>query len=61
MGPFELADFSGVDIMYKVMQMRYKESGDPADKPPAFLEEMMQENRLGRKTGRGFYEYNKEK
>ncbi len=57
MGPFELADFSGVDIMYSVMQQRYKESGDPADKPPAFLEEMIKENRLGRKTGRGFYEY----
>jgi 3-hydroxybutyryl-CoA dehydrogenase len=58
MGPFELADFSGVDIMYNVMLQHYKESGDPADKPPAFLEEMIKENRLGRKTGRGFYDYN---
>jgi len=61
MGPFELADFSGVDIMYNVILTRYKESGDPADKPPAFLEEMIKEKRLGRKTGRGFYEYNQGK
>ncbi len=59
MGAFELADFSGVDIMYNSMLQRFKETGDPADKPPAFLEEMVKEGRLGRKTGRGFYEYEK--
>jgi 3-hydroxybutyryl-CoA dehydrogenase len=57
MGPFELADFSGVDIMYGAMRQRYLETGDPADKPPAFLEEMIREGHLGRKTGQGFYEY----
>ncbi len=59
MGPFELSDFSGVDIWHYVMMQRYKETGDPKDKPPAFLEEMVKEGRLGRKTGRGFYEYPK--
>lgn len=57
MGPFELADFSGVDIGYYAMVQRFKETGDPADKPPAFLEEMIKEGRLGRKTGKGFYDY----
>ena len=57
MGPFELADFSGVDITYNAMLQRYAETGDPADKPPAILETMVREGRLGRKTGRGFYDY----
>ena len=57
MGPFELADFSGVDVVHFVKQQRYKETGDPRDKPPTFLEEMVKEGRLGRKTGRGFYDY----
>lgn len=59
MGPFELADFSGVDVIHFVKQQRYKETGDPRDKPPTFLEEMVKEGRLGRKTGRGFYDYSK--
>jgi 3-hydroxybutyryl-CoA dehydrogenase len=57
MGPFELADFSGVDVGYKAAMERYKESGNPADKPPAHLEQMIKEGRLGRKTGRGYYDY----
>lgn len=59
MGPFELADFSGVDIMHYAMLQRYKETGDPADKPPAFLDEMIKEGKLGRKSGKGFYDYSK--
>ncbi|HEX2916493.1 MAG TPA: 3-hydroxyacyl-CoA dehydrogenase family protein [Chloroflexia bacterium] len=59
MGPFELSDFSGVDIMYNAMLQRFKETGDENDKPPAFLEEMMKKGRLGRKTGKGFYDYSK--
>jgi 3-hydroxybutyryl-CoA dehydrogenase len=57
MGPFELADFSGLDILYGAMLQRYRETGDPADKPPAFLEDLIQQGKLGRKTGSGFYEY----
>jgi len=59
MGPFELADFSGVDVIHFVKQQRYKETGDPRDKPPTFLDDMVREGRLGRKTGRGFYDYTK--
>jgi 3-hydroxybutyryl-CoA dehydrogenase len=60
MGPFELADFSGVDVVHFVKQQRYLETGDPRDKPPTFLEEMVKEGHLGRKTGRGFYDYAKQ-
>jgi 3-hydroxybutyryl-CoA dehydrogenase len=59
MGAFELADFSGVDIMYNAMLQRFKETGNPEDQPPTFLEEMVKEGRLGRKTGKGFYDYSK--
>ncbi len=59
MGPFELSDFSGVDIMYNAMLQRFKETGDPEDQPPPFLEEMIKDGRLGRKSGKGFYDYNK--
>lgn len=59
MGPFELADFSGVDIMHYSMLQRFKETGDPSDQPPPFLEEMVKEGKLGRKTGKGFYDYTK--
>ncbi len=59
MGPFELADFSGVDVVHFVKQQRYLETGDPRDKPPTFLDEMVKEGRLGRKTGRGFYDYSR--
>ncbi len=59
MGPFELSDFSGVDIMHYAMLQRYKETGNEEDKPPAFLEEMIKEGRLGRKSGKGFYDYTK--
>ncbi len=57
MGPFELADFSGLDILYGAMMQRYRETGDPASKPPAFLEDLIRQGRLGRKTGGGFYDY----
>lgn len=59
MGAFELADFSGVDIMHNAMLQRFKETGDPADQPPAFLTEMVKEGKLGRKSGQGFYDYKK--
>jgi 3-hydroxybutyryl-CoA dehydrogenase len=59
MGPFELADFSGVDVIHSAKQQRYKETGDPRDRPPTFLDDMVREGHLGRKTGRGFYDYSK--
>lgn len=57
MGPFELSDFSGLDVFYYAALQRYRETGDEADMPPRILEEKVQAGNLGRKTGKGFYEY----
>ena len=57
MGPFELTDFSGLDVFYGIMRQRFEESGDPAWKPPKLLEDKVQAGELGRKTGKGFYSY----
>ena len=50
MGPFELQDLTGIDIGYYLSQ----EAGLPI---PPIVEERVQANELGRKTGRGFYDY----
>jgi 3-hydroxybutyryl-CoA dehydrogenase len=57
MGPFELTDFSGIDVFYYAALQRYRETGDVRDRPPEILEEKVRAGHLGRKTGRGFYEY----
>ncbi|UZJ76876.1 3-hydroxyacyl-CoA dehydrogenase family protein [Fictibacillus sp. KU28468] len=56
-GPFELMDLSGIDVGYYVMEQRYKETGDPEDKPFACIEEKVKQGHLGRKTGKGWYNY----
>ncbi|WP_035324172.1 3-hydroxyacyl-CoA dehydrogenase family protein [Peribacillus kribbensis] len=56
-GPFELMDLSGIDVGYFVMEQRYKETGNPEDKPYSCLEEKMKKGELGRKTGKGWYDY----
>jgi 3-hydroxybutyryl-CoA dehydrogenase len=56
-GPFELMDLSGIDVGYFVMQQRYNETGNPEDKPNACIEEKVKQGHLGRKTGKGWYEY----
>ncbi len=57
MGPFRLMDLTGIDVNYLVRLDKYKATGDPADKPSRILEEKYKAGHLGRKTGRGFYEY----
>ena len=57
MGPLELADMVGLDIAYDVAAMLYNEFGDPKYRPPTLLKRMVEAGYLGRKTGRGFYEY----
>ncbi|MFC7442192.1 3-hydroxyacyl-CoA dehydrogenase family protein [Laceyella putida] len=57
LGPFQLFDLSGIDVAYYVMQQRYAETGDPEDRPTKTLEEKVNKGELGRKTGKGFYEY----
>ncbi|WP_335869028.1 3-hydroxyacyl-CoA dehydrogenase family protein [Bacillus sp. 2205SS5-2] len=56
-GPFQLMDLSGIDVGYFVMQQRYEETGDPAEQPTPLIIEKIKKGHLGRKTGRGWYEY----
>ncbi|MFC0558020.1 3-hydroxyacyl-CoA dehydrogenase family protein [Halalkalibacter alkalisediminis] len=58
-GPFALMDLSGIDVAYFVNQQRYAETGDPQDKPPTCIEEKVKAGLLGRKTGKGWYDYSK--
>jgi 3-hydroxybutyryl-CoA dehydrogenase len=57
MGPFKLADFSGVDITYNARREKFEAGGDEHDRPPEFMRKMVEAGRLGRKTGKGFYDY----
>lgn len=50
-------DKVGLDIVRDIENIYYQESGNPDDLPPAFLENMISENKLGVKTGEGFYNY----
>jgi 3-hydroxybutyryl-CoA dehydrogenase len=60
MGPFELMDLTGIDIGYYVKMARYEESGDPKDKPKKSIVEKFEKGELGRKTGRGWYQYDEQ-
>jgi len=59
MGPFQLADFSGLDVLLFVKEQRYKETGDENEKPPEILVDLVKAGHYGRKTGKGFYDYGK--
>ena len=57
MGPFELMDLTGIDIGSNTRQARFADSGDPADLPSRSVAEKIERGELGRKTGKGWYEY----
>jgi 3-hydroxybutyryl-CoA dehydrogenase len=57
MGPFQLADLSGLDLGYDVAMERFRETGDPADRPWPSIVEHYVRGEWGRKTGKGFYDY----
>lgn len=57
MGTFELLDVVGLDIHYEVSMSLYREFKDPRFAPPPLVTKMIEAGYLGRKTGRGFYEY----
>jgi len=59
MGPLELGDLIGLDVVLAVMEVLYSEFGDPKYRPHPLLRKMVRANLLGRKTKKGFYEYTK--
>lgn len=57
LGVFAAMDHIGLDVVRDIENVYFEESGDPRDKPPAFLDEMIARGELGVKTGKGFYTY----
>jgi 3-hydroxybutyryl-CoA dehydrogenase len=57
MGPFTLLDFVGLDTTYYIANIMFEEFREPAYAPPPLLKRMVLAGRLGKKSGRGFYEY----
>lgn len=58
MGPFEIGDMVGLDVTYGALMSIYEETRDSSFYPPAILRLKVRMGHLGRKTGRGWYEYN---
>ena len=56
-GPCGIMDKIGLDVVRDIENVYYRVSGDPADRPPSFLEAMFDEGKLGVKSGAGFYDY----
>ena len=59
MGPLALGDLIGLDVCLAIMETLFNEYGDPKYRPNPLLRKMVRANKLGMKTGEGFFDYNK--
>jgi 3-hydroxybutyryl-CoA dehydrogenase len=57
MGPCETADLTGIDVLHNAMKAIYNETKDERYWPPVLMQRMVTAGLLGRKTGKGFYDY----
>lgn len=57
LGPLELGDLIGLDVVLAIMEVLHSDTGDPKYRPHHVLRRMVSAGRLGRKSGRGFYSY----
>jgi 3-hydroxybutyryl-CoA dehydrogenase len=57
MGPLRLTDLVGLDVRLAIAEHLHRELGSEAFRPPQILRRMVEEGRLGKKSGRGFYEW----
>ena len=57
MGPLQLADFVGIDTCLAIMKVLHEETGDSKYRPAVLLRKMVDSGWLGKKSGKGFYDY----
>ena len=57
MGPLELADLVGLDVRLNNLRSMYERTGSPQYSPPEILEQLVRDGNLGKKSGKGFFDY----